>query len=844
MPTFFGMFSKNFFQAVVFYARAWYNVVMDMRKITIAALSLCLLFGAGGFAASEKASAAEEASLFLPTTYEQYLPLSNPSDVAVNDDYIAIADGNLVYVYDREGGGNYRVYTHLPGSVTPITVSKLQFSEAGRLYLADSAQQLYELNLTTLTVGDPLVALSTFCIADGYLYAVTVSSSAGAMVYQLNMSRPLSISDAEHFQPLSTSPSTPCMTYGNGKLYCALSGTVYVYGGESLEAFPNFSLDTSLGFRLETSSLCAADGGFYYTDQRGLQRTDETGSSEIVSEGAGFGALTSHAGKLYCVKGSSVREYDLTQRKYTGYEIAAASDSENRLSGATETVRAGDLIVTADGGNNRISIYNEKTAEFTLLSCDGTPTCVATDGEIIAAGVGNRVLLYHYGDPSPYRTQTSESEIAGVAVVFGKCYYVTAHSYGVAEEGSRDFPRSDSPIALSNDVYGNLYVADLQGGVTKFTEAEFLDYRENGTAVTTEWSLPATARSLRCDYDGNVYYLYNNAIYRNGGLFMAARGADLVYHSGAAPALVSFALSFEDNTLYLQYGDFVVRTETEFPSLSTIAAADRDELFTAPEASELSFVDVAPSSTGIRVDLGKLEKGDDYYAYLSYGRTEGGRGALLRADDKFSLVALYEDYGYTVALFPNGNCTPAEAEVTAESGIRYTTNEIAFSYYPALDPSLTIKRLARSSEVKFLSSVSLGGYGFDYAYVEADGVRGYLPLHYLSENAAIPPEANVYYLGYLKANKDGIVFYRSDDRSQTITVTERTQVMIYDTKDGLFRVELEREGAVYATQVTRDKLEVGNPNALRTSLIVVLCVIAVVMLMGYVIFVPKRKKAK
>ena len=52
--------------------------------------------------AQEKADSGT--SLLTPQYYEEYLELENPSGVAFNDDYIAVADGNVIYLYDRAAG--------------------------------------------------------------------------------------------------------------------------------------------------------------------------------------------------------------------------------------------------------------------------------------------------------------------------------------------------------------------------------------------------------------------------------------------------------------------------------------------------------------------------------------------------------------------------------------------------------------------------------------------------------------------------------------------------------------------------------------------------------------------
>ena len=52
-----------------------------------------------------------QTDLVSPTSYEQYLRLNKPSDIAFCADYIAIADENIIYLYDKKEGV-YRKYEH------------------------------------------------------------------------------------------------------------------------------------------------------------------------------------------------------------------------------------------------------------------------------------------------------------------------------------------------------------------------------------------------------------------------------------------------------------------------------------------------------------------------------------------------------------------------------------------------------------------------------------------------------------------------------------------------------------------------------------------------------------
>ena len=88
-------------------------------------------------AADETALDTKNAALFLPESYEQYLDLSEPSCVAMSEHYLAVADGQTLYVYDREAK-KFDSYSH--GN----DISTVQFDADERLYFSNDLMQLYE----------------------------------------------------------------------------------------------------------------------------------------------------------------------------------------------------------------------------------------------------------------------------------------------------------------------------------------------------------------------------------------------------------------------------------------------------------------------------------------------------------------------------------------------------------------------------------------------------------------------------------------------------------------------------------------------------------------------------
>ena len=68
------------------------------------AAGICLTAGVGFSRAVHVGADVKTRSLLFPDTYEEYLPLQNPADVAVSENYKAIADDNVIYLYDVDNG--------------------------------------------------------------------------------------------------------------------------------------------------------------------------------------------------------------------------------------------------------------------------------------------------------------------------------------------------------------------------------------------------------------------------------------------------------------------------------------------------------------------------------------------------------------------------------------------------------------------------------------------------------------------------------------------------------------------------------------------------------------------
>ena len=235
-----------------------------MKKALLTILTAVALLAALYIPAAQKTvgvsaqSGNIELELLMPETYEQYLELENPSDFAVNDNYIAVADkpasGNArIYIYDRsDPDAGYRVYEH----DTDATLSSLQLYENGgetHLYfVASGTIHIYHFDLGTesgtYTADDTEVSGSSFLIYGNYLYYSTVTSG-NITIMRRSMSGFSVNDDVQTITGINTAGSgiTPYFSHNENKLYFSVNSVIYSVAINELQATRElWSIDSSI----------------------------------------------------------------------------------------------------------------------------------------------------------------------------------------------------------------------------------------------------------------------------------------------------------------------------------------------------------------------------------------------------------------------------------------------------------------------------------------------------------------------------------------------------------------------------------------------------------------------
>lgn len=812
----------------------------------------------------------ENAELFLPDSYEQYLPLERPSYMAMSEHYTAVADGQTLYLYDK-ASGRYSDYA-APLRQENDRITKVQFSDDERLFFS-AGGLFYEYSFETGEATEHAAATSsTFLVVDESLY--TVRSSEGNVFLNHYFLSDIS-RDGEVRLASWESNITPRLSYQNGQLYVvrenSLLRTYDVTTAGTATPLKLTQLDETYGDAQIAGFqfACAFGDHLYYTvygnaqSTNGLYRTDFAGHAERLIEGNGFSAINAYDGKLYCIRGASVLGLTVTEDgvTYSGYEIASASSSVNRLSGARDTVRAGNLLVTADSANDRVSVYDFAEKSYTVIDCDFSPVRVATDGSTLAVASDTGIYVSYPDDKGRFTADLEEVSIStgisgtvvsGLTCVFGNVYYVlNSDLFGViGGESIRSAQVGEAITGITSDLYGTIYVSTPSGAVYAYTEEEFVANDRAGKKLP--YRLPAEHGSLRADFEGNLYCIAGDDLYKNGELF-ASVSRGFVYERSVNAALCSFALGFEDNAVYFLFGDFIVKSKAdalEIPTLDHIKVQGADEACFSDHDPSGLFADIPAQAVAIQTDLTLLKQQlgeeDGFFPYKTYFRTEEEqRGVVLAKTDRYALVFLETDdrqhHGYKSVLFRLEDVIPVTGCYEEERTGGYLSSSVSSYYVTALCTDLAGVRLTRGTYVVVEGYVHAPNRDYariSYQTEERATAYGYIPASFLTEINPLSASAGSFTAGYVKKNAEGILFTAED--GETVTLTERTRAKLFADGEGyLARVEI--DGKAYSARLTENDVDWGSSDALRISLIVILTVLALVIVGVYIYLYPRKR---
>ena len=732
--------------------------------------------------------AGEETTLVSPSSYQQYLSLTDPMDVAATTDYMAIADGNAIYVYDvREG--EYRKYEHTLNVADPSknNIMNLQFYGDDQLYFLDGTY-LYLLNPETLQVdnvsiteSDPKFPCDTFLIVNDVLYYTDVKTQASVSYIAL---------DGSKADTLATVDSKPTIAFWNGELYYTEAAKYLrkVNPDTKEDALVADFPDDLVSMQIQDNVfVCSTlSGDFYAYNLAELASAHSASRVTPLAHYTGdYSSLELFGSHVYAVKGPSIRQYDMEKSVFTDFEICNASDSVHRFNDGADALLSQGRLFIADNGNGRISVYDVESKTFAQpIATDFTPLYLAADETTLLAADGTQAIVYdltaeHYGEELAAFSDFN-STLVGVANVYGTYYFATDSNYYYAasaaadENGTTVWTRTESQKKstryaklLTSDAYGYLYVAS-GSGVYRFSEEDFLSTATEGESLGV--TLPTNTQKIAIDYDGGVYALANGKLQKATADAPYALNEPLVYSDTAT--VQSFAFGIEDNVTYVLYQENYLAKTTllDLPTVKNIPVNGVDEGIFDHNPIAAEIVKLRTNAMVIDFDIAALS-GAEVFPYVDYSRHESGLTALKigeTTNGKHAILAFYDGQSrtYRTVLALTGDCSAlSDDEKSAyyktypTQKTMYVSNDVPVYKFPHLSGLPTVTTLPRNTAISVLGEINDLDYSYYLVqYVDGDNVTylGYVPKAYAIAFDPTPPTPETEHYGASESDKDGV----------------------------------------------------------------------------------------
>jgi len=750
------------------------------------------------------------AELISPTSYEQYLSLTAPTDVTATEGYTAITDGNSLHVFDR-AENLYRTYTHTE------RINAVRFDNAGNVYFL-SALRLYVLPMDSLKSGAPQatdmgIACTTFTVENDVVYYA--NSFTHINTYSLTEGM-----EGKTIPLPGILQSDSPLAFGKNGLYCVCENaenntlyTVYTIDVETENYMPLavfskkidsitiannlFCVVTKESFSSEEGNT-SQKGAFYAYNLTDLSANDSladvtaiTDTKQDETDVNGYGSIYAFDGSVYAIRGNIIRHYSVEETAFTDFEIGTASASAHRLNGATDVLLSENKLFIADDGNDRISVYNTETFTFeqAIPSTVESPF-MASYGKTLLVSSSTESILYSlssktYGEPLlTIPDEELDGKVIGVASVYDHYYVLTDlnYCYTMFREDGSDWQYEEtkkSTVALratafTADVYGSLYVAYDNGTIYRFTERELTTGDAGGTKIL-EGLTAKKVDKFSLDYASNLYVLANGVMTKytenlETGTYTQSESYTPSYGlvRDETPYLASFAFGVKTQYTYFLYENhYVVKSnELQIPIVSPIPVGDAANRVFGAENRDFSLITVEDDAILIQFDIAALQ-GATEFPYVAFERCEGEMTALKIGEEfGYSIISVLKENTnkYRTYLVLNSSCTAMQESeyVTAyeEGGkVGYLTNNVSLYKFPTRNPLLTVCELPRGVKVTLLGEIhQLEHDYYAVSYVDENGATqiGFIPKTYANQFDGSTPTPETHTIGSTEDDHDSV----------------------------------------------------------------------------------------
>lgn len=845
-----------------------------MKKLLTIFAALVLTAGVFGLtdhsdaAAQESTGAAAResigAQLVLPQTHEQYLDLQNPSDIAENGEYIAIADGNTVWLYDK-ADKSYSSYTQQGAdSVTSLNF----YQEGGETLLYFAADMSGSNPILWISCDAPAQATETQIksCATFLIYGTDVyfANAQNSVFYTTMSGRDILAPDGSgNITPANEASNlTPSFAQYGGKIYFSWNKNIFLANKNNSSQHANATYNIS-------SFVFTANGCYYLSTEGYLYKQGSNPDVRVATMQESEFDKICNTQKTYLICGNCIRAFSPETEEYTGYEIARYSDSANRLSkNASDVSVYGNTLFFADTAQNRVLCVEDGVYSSLTLTYSPARVCA---GEEALAVYGSGILSFYVRSEGGY-TAAGRDEIAGIvgiAYADGQFYLAASdgktYSYslqGGAYSRAKTGNLSLTPGDLASDLYGNLYVMAAEGTVYKYDATSFFAPPATLTIVTQI----SGAKRILSDYRGDLYALTGDSLVRydvkEGTLrtYDLSPALSLVYNPEGSHA-VSFALGFESGEVYILSDAFAaVTSDADVASLDNLSAAEAyRQIYTDLPQEDCAQDILVRANAGcvtVMLDLDALSRNPSVLPCGKAERMQETRTGVVLAQTEYGVLVLFYNYStegvatarsYELRLLLEGSDYELlGTQYYTEQGYNATlSNGVGLYRFPVLQtgsgdnlqPFGVTERLEGGEHVYVLGELAPEQGVLDtssYSVIRVTRgeqvLYGFVPTAYLVE--AGESSVNSAEFVYRELKKDSVVTLGG----LTLENEEKLKVYGEADEDGMVFVSYkDAEGKVYTGTIRADLLKEPDNSILAVLIIVPLVTAAVLVSVCYLV---------
>ena len=742
--------------------------------LTAAVISACITgFVCADFSARAQQAQAQSDTLIAPTSYEQYLPLSSPTDVAVTNEYTAIAQDNAIYLYDRTGNA-YEEIDFSP--VTNEQITKTQFY-GDYVYCLDAGMLLHRMHLQTSAIETIHLACTNFLIYGNTLF-YTTSSGNMSKLYQTDVQAPTASATllADKIAGL------PALAFWNGELYYTIDTQITLLfkinpQTKDFIQVTNFPQTTVHDFYITNNTIAftvaqTEDGGDFYT------YSIADFSEPLSHEQGSFSSVTAHGEYFYTIEENSIKQYSLQTQSFTQFEICGVSDSVHRLNGGAATCLSGETLFIADNGNDRISIYDTQGAQFeTPIATTIDPLYISAQDNTLMIANQTTVEIYDIESKTKlYTASDFHGQIVGIASVYGTQYIATnANYYYAITQNESGWSVTDTqktttqiPEYFTADLYGKLYILS-SNKVFAFHETSLKNASVAGEEVCN-FGASANIKQIAIDYNQTVYALCDNKIITQTGENTFGEFSfetSLVYTQDTRAT--AFALGYLENQTYLLMdGAYILASQRlQLPTVKTVAVEDTDKQIFANASAEFSVLQTQENALLIAFDITKLN-GATHFPYTGHHRAKQSITALKMGETQTHYILAHfneSKNAYQTYLVRKDDCSfMANADFRTDYAQEnrtqlFVSSEVALYKFPYLTDLLTITTLPRGASVTVLGEIrQLDHEYYHVQYTDEQGNThsGYIPKAFTNSFSGLPMPEHDYQAGASESDKDAV----------------------------------------------------------------------------------------